>query len=110
MFINIVSGGAMGQATSHRSVTAKSQVHVRVSICGGKIGTGAGFSPNTSVLTCQFHSTAAFHSDMSPGGWTLVPLKAAVQRQSLHRHEQQQHIYWSFKHIFDITSLTFEEE
>jgi hypothetical protein len=70
MFINIVSGGAMGQATSHRSVTAKSQVHVRVSICGGKIGTGtgAGFSPSTSVHTCQFHSTAAFHSDMSPGG------------------------------------------
>jgi hypothetical protein len=38
----------------------------------------------------QYHSTTALHTHISPGGWTIGPLLAAVQRHSLTtstRHE-----------------------
>jgi hypothetical protein len=53
---------AMAQAVSRRPLTAETWVRSRGSlcgICGGQIGTGAGFSASTSVFPCQFHSTAA---------------------------------------------------
>jgi hypothetical protein len=55
-------GRAMAQAVSRRPLTAEARVRFRVSscgICGGQSGTGTGFSPNTSVYPCQFHSTGA---------------------------------------------------
>jgi hypothetical protein len=55
-------GRAMAQAVNRRPLTAEARVRSRVSpcgICGGRSGTGTGFSPNTSVLPCQFHSTGA---------------------------------------------------
>jgi hypothetical protein len=59
---NALSGRAMAQAVSRRPLTAEARVQSRVSpcgICGGQSSTGTGFSPITSVVPCQFHSTGA---------------------------------------------------
>jgi hypothetical protein len=50
----------MAQAVSRRPLTEDVRVRSRLSpraICGGQNGGGTGFSPNTSVFPCQFHST-----------------------------------------------------
>jgi hypothetical protein len=60
----------MAQAVSRRPLTTKTRVRTRVSqygICGGQNGTGADFSPSSSVCTCQYHSTLAVHTHISPG-------------------------------------------
>jgi hypothetical protein len=52
----------MAQAVSRRPLTAEARVRSLVGpwgIGGGQSGTGAGFSPSTSVFPCQFHSTGA---------------------------------------------------
>jgi hypothetical protein len=53
-----VLGRAMVQAVSHQRLTAEAQVSP-CGICGRQSGTGAGFSPSTSVFPYQFHSTGA---------------------------------------------------
>jgi hypothetical protein len=50
----------MAETVSSRPLTAEARVRSRVSpcrICGGQSGTETGFSPSTSFLPSQFHST-----------------------------------------------------
>jgi hypothetical protein len=59
----------MAQAASLLPPTAEAWVRARVSPCGicdGQIDTRTGFSPGSSILTCQYHSTVALHTHISP--------------------------------------------
>jgi hypothetical protein len=50
----------MAQVVSRRPFTVEARVHARINpcgICGEQNGTGTGFSPSSSVLPCQYHST-----------------------------------------------------
>jgi hypothetical protein len=79
-------GRVISQAISRRPVTTEAWVRAQVStrgICGEQIGTGTGFSPSCLVFPCQYNSSLAVHTHMSPGGWTTGPLVAAVQRHNL---------------------------
>jgi hypothetical protein len=63
-------GCAMPQAIRHRSLTAETGFGARINqcgICGGQSGTGTGLSSSSSVLTCQYNSTAVLHTHVSPG-------------------------------------------
>jgi hypothetical protein len=50
-----IIGLAMAHVVSHRPLTAKTRIRVRVNSCGNcgrQSGTGTGFSPNFSVFLC----------------------------------------------------------
>jgi hypothetical protein len=52
----------VAQAVSRRPLTAEARVRARVNLRGifcGQSGTGTGFSPSSSVFSCQHHSTVA---------------------------------------------------
>jgi len=54
----------MAQAVSRRPFTA--EIRVRSQFIPGEIcGTETGFSPSTSALPCQYHSTSAAYSSSS---------------------------------------------
>jgi hypothetical protein len=53
---------------SCRPITAEARIRSWFrsnEFCGGQIGTGTGFSPNTSVFCSQYHSASAPHSSTS---------------------------------------------
>jgi hypothetical protein len=62
------NGHAMAQAVSRWHLTAEARVRAQVDpsgICGGQSGTGAGFSPSSSVFPCQYHSVIAPYSSIT---------------------------------------------
>jgi hypothetical protein len=83
----------MAHAVSCRPLTEEAQVSARDSPCGicdRWSGNGTRFSPSFSVFLCRYHSVIALHYHISPGGWTIGLLVAAVQRHSPNEHEKEQ--------------------
>jgi hypothetical protein len=59
----------MAQEVGRESVTLEARVRTLVStceMCGGISGTGTGFSPSYLCLLCQYFSTVAVHTRVSP--------------------------------------------
>jgi hypothetical protein len=87
----------MAQAVGRRPLTTEAQVRARVSswgISGGQSVKGTGLS-QLFAFSCQYHSTVAFHTHMSPGGWTIGPSVSAVQASSHHIDMNINVVVWS---------------
>jgi hypothetical protein len=64
------NGRAIVQAVSRRLLTAEARVCARIcpyGICGGQSYTGTDFLRVIRFSTCQYHSTVALHTRISPG-------------------------------------------
>jgi hypothetical protein len=66
----------MAQALSRRPLTAEVRIRSRAipcGICGGQSGSGTGFSPSTSIFSCQFHSNGApLQGKTKRMGWNVA--------------------------------------
>jgi hypothetical protein len=61
----------MAQMVSRRPLTEEARVCAQLKtyrICDEQSCAGTGFSPSSTVLPCQYHSTAAVHTRMSSEG------------------------------------------
>jgi hypothetical protein len=77
-----LSSHVMTQAVRRQSLTTEVRFRAGVSpcgICGGESGTGTCFDPCSLAFPCQYHSTMAFHTHISPGEWTIDTLVATFQ-------------------------------
>jgi hypothetical protein len=64
------SGHAVTQKVSRLPLNAVLRVRFRVSpcgICGEQSGTGTDFPPSSSVFRCQYNSSVALNSHITPG-------------------------------------------
>jgi hypothetical protein len=71
----------MGDVVSCWHLTAEAQVSP-CGICDGQSGTGTGFFSEFFGFPCQYHSTVALRTHISPEVRTTGPLVATVKRQS----------------------------
>jgi hypothetical protein len=62
-----LEGHTMAHMISCQPLIAEVRLHGSTGeIFSGQSGTGPGFSPSTSVLPCQYHSTTAAYSSSFP--------------------------------------------
>jgi hypothetical protein len=69
----------MVHAVSRRPLKAEARVRARFGpcgFCGVQSDTGTDFSPSSPVFSCQYHSTAAHHTHISRGRWTIDSVDA----------------------------------
>jgi hypothetical protein len=90
------------------ALTTEARVRARVSLCeifGGQGGTGTGFSLSSSVFSCQYHSTVAFHIHISLGDEQLARWWPQFRDiVSPHRHEQQQQLHGTRRPLYTVPS------
>jgi hypothetical protein len=61
-------------------------------------GTLKGFSPSSSSLPCQYHSTMLFHANVSPGDQQKARWRLHFRDiVSSHRHEEQCMVFLGYK-------------
>ena len=98
----------MDRVVSPRPFTVDARVRCQVisrEICGGQSGTVTGFSPSTSVFSCQYHSTGAVASFFCFNS----TLTRSTRGRSLGTFKQRSaRISWNIRQKCTITLVVFK--